>query len=45
MGPFIQGYWGKNYCLLFEMSRNALIKIPKHRSEVAVTSLELIKLG
>jgi len=45
MGPFIEGYYGENYCLLFidEMSRKAFIKTLKPRSEVAAATLELIK--
>ena len=45
MGPFIEGYWGEKYCLLFidEMSRKAFIKTLKSRSEVAAATLELIK--
>jgi hypothetical protein len=45
MGPFIEGYWGEKYCLLFidEMSRQALIKTLKSRSEVAAATLVLIK--
>jgi len=36
MGPFIEGYWGEKYCLLFidEMLRNSFIKTLKSRSEV-----------
>jgi len=45
MGPFIEGYWGEKYCLLFidEMSRKAFVKTLKSRSEVAAATLELIK--
>jgi len=45
MGPFIEGYWGEKYCLLFidEMSRKAFIKRLKSRSKVAAATLELIK--
>jgi len=44
MGPFIEGYWGEKFCLLFidEMSRKAFIKTLKSRSEVATATLELI---
>ena len=45
VGPFIEGYWGETYCLLFidEMSRKAFIKTLKSRSKVAAATLELIK--
>ena len=45
MGPFIEGYWGEKYCLLFidEMATKAFIKTLKSRSEVAAATLELIK--
>ena len=45
MGPFIEGYWGEKYCLLFidEMSRKAFMKTLRSRSEVAAATLELIK--
>jgi len=45
MGPFIEGYWGEKYCLLFidEMSKKAFIKTLIPRSEVAAATLELIK--
>ena len=40
MGPFIEGYWGQKYCLLFidKMSGKAFIKTLKSRSEVAATT-------
>jgi hypothetical protein len=46
MGSFIEGHWGEKYCLLFidEMSRKAFIKPLNSRSEVSVTTLELIKI-
>jgi hypothetical protein len=45
VGPFIEGYWGEKYCLLFidEMATKAFIKTLKSRSEVAAATLELIK--
>ena len=45
MSPFVSGYWGERYCLLFmdEMSRKAFIKTLKSRSKVAAATLELIK--
>ena len=38
MGPFIEGYWGEKCCLLFIDEKTL-----KSRSEVAATTLELIK--
>ena len=45
MGPFIEGYWGEKYCLLFidEMSRKAFVKTLKSRSEIAAATQKLIK--
>jgi len=45
VGPFIEGYWGEKYCLLFidEMTTKAFIKTLKSRSEVAAATVELIK--